>query len=79
MNVQAEINWIKSELDSVQDVSLLQKLKDMLSAAKAKRYEANLKPMSQKELIDRAKKSEADIKAGRLTSIDDLEKESENW
>ncbi len=78
MNIQAEINWIKTELDSVQDVSLLQQLKDIISKAKAKRYEATLKPMTQKELIDRALKSEADIKAGRLTSIEDLEKESEN-
>ena len=79
MNIQAEINWIKAELDSVQDINLLQTLKDMLSAAKAKKYEASLKPMTQKELIARAKKSELDIKAGRLTNIDDLEKESENW
>jgi hypothetical protein len=79
MNIQAEINWIKSELDSLQDVSLLQKFKDMLSAAKAKRYEANLKPMTQKELIERTLKSEAEIKAGKYTTIEDLEKEAENW
>jgi len=79
MKLQAEINWIKTELDSVQDVSLLQKFKDMINAAKIKKYEASLKPMTQKELIERTLKSEAQIKAGKFTTIEDLEKESENW
>ncbi len=79
MDLQAEINWIKSELDSVQDVSLLKKLKDLLNKAKVKRYEASLKPMTQDELIARARQSEEDIKAGRVTSIEDLEKEFDNW
>ena len=79
MNLQAEINWIKSELDSLQDVSIVNKLKEIIRNAKIKRYEASLKPMTQEELIRRAEKSEADIKAGRLTTIEELEKESENW
>ena len=79
MDLQAEINLIKSELDSIQDVNLIQKLKDLIRNSKVKRYEASLKPMTQEELIERALKSEADIKADRLTSIEDLEKESENW
>ncbi len=79
MNLQAEINWIKSELDSVQDISLLNKLKDLLTASKVRRYEASLKPMTIAELIDRTEKSEADFAAGRYKSIEELEKESENW
>ena len=79
MDLQAEINLIKSELDSVQDVSLIQKCKEMLNSARIKRYEASLKPMTQDELIERTLKSEADFAAGRYKTIEELEKESENW
>ena len=54
------------------------KLKNLLSMARIKRYEANLKPMTKEELIERAKISEQEIKLGRVTSIEDLEKEIEN-
>lgn len=79
MDLQAEINWIKSELDSVQDVSLLKKLKDLLNKAKVKRYEASLKPMTQDELIARARQSEEDLKAGRVKSLSQLREDSESW
>lgn len=79
MDLEAEINWIKSELDSVQDVSLLKKLKDLLNKAKVKRYEASLKPMTQDELIARARKSEEDLKAGRVKNLSQLREDSESW
>ncbi|MEK7253932.1 MAG: hypothetical protein AAB316_04255 [Bacteroidota bacterium] len=40
-----------------------------------KRYEASLKPMTYKELEERALVAEEDIKAGRLTDIEDLMQE----
>ena len=79
MNLQAGINLIKSELDSVQDVSLVKTLKELINASKIKKYEASLKPMTQDELIERTLKSEAEIKAGNFITIEDLEKESANW
>lgn len=47
--------------------------------ARIAKYEASLKPMSVAELIRRTKKSEEDIKAGRVTSSEDLEKEFAKW
>lgn len=79
MNLQAEINLIKAELDSIQDVNIIKKLKEILNTAKIKKYEAGLTPMSEQELIDRTLKSEEQIKAGNYTTIEDLEKESDNW
>jgi hypothetical protein len=79
MNLQAEINLIKSELDYVQDVSLVHKFKEMLNSARIKRHEASLKPMTHQELIERTEKSEADFAAGRYKTIEELEVESENW
>ena len=79
MNLQAEINLLKSELDSIQDIKLLQRLKELIYTSKINKYEANLKPMSVEELIERTEKSEADFAAGRYKTIEDLEKESENW
>ena len=35
-------------------------------------YEANLKPMTKKELIDRALASEEDIKAGRVHDMEEV-------
>jgi hypothetical protein len=36
-------------------------------------------PMTKQELIARARKSNEDIKEGRVISHEDLIKESENW
>ena len=35
-------------------------------------YEASLKPMTKEELIDRAKASDEDIKAGRVHDLDEV-------
>ena len=43
------------------------------------RSERKLKPFSQKQLLDRAEKSNRDYTAGRYKTQEALEKESESW
>jgi len=43
------------------------------------RSERKLKPFSQKQLLERAEKSNRDYKAGRIKTQEALEKESESW
>ena len=79
MNLQAEINTIKRELEEIQDESLIQTIKSILKFARKKNYESKLKPMTLKKYKSRAEASEKDIKAGRIKDIEIIEKESENW
>ena len=41
-------------------------------------YEANGKPISQKAFIKRIEKAEAEVKKGKYTTIEELQKESRN-
>ncbi len=64
---------------SIQDENLLDAHEELERKAKIAAYEAKLKPMTVEELRRRSMKSEEDIKAGRVTDIEDVIKESENW
>ena len=44
-----------------------------------KEIERKLKPLSQKQLLERAKKSNKDYASGKVKSQEELEIESENW
>lgn len=67
MDIQADIRWIKSELDNVNDPDFVEVLKSMLYYRKKKVAEMDVEL---KELLtSRALKSEADINAGRVYSI----------
>ncbi len=43
------------------------------------RNERKLKPLTQKQLLDRAEKSNEDYKTGRYKTQEALEKESDSW
>ena len=43
------------------------------------RNERKLKPLTQKQLLDRAEKSNEDYKKGRYKTQEALEKESDSW
>ena len=79
MNLQLEIKQLKKELDKIEDESLIQAIKSLLSFAKKRDYELHLKPMTIEEYKARIESSENDIKEGRVINIEDLKKESENW
>ena len=77
--IQAEkldlIGWIYN----IQDISVIEKLKSIQKNIVIEKYEASLKPMSEKELIDRAKEANKAIENNDVISQDDLKKETENW
>jgi len=77
--IQAEkldlIGWIYN----IQDISVIEKLKSIQKNIVIEKYEASLKPMSEKELIDRAKEAKKAIENNDVISQDDLKKETENW
>ena len=79
MNIIAEKNIIKQELDKVQDEHLIKAIREMLLYSHAAKEEAILKPFTKTQLIKRAKQSEKDIKEGRVTTLAKLKKEIKNW
>ena len=79
MNITTEINKIKHDLEELHDEKLIEAVKKLLNFARKRIYESELKPMTTEEYLKRAMVSEDDIKYGRITDIDDLEKESKDW
>ena len=79
MNIVAEKNIIKQELDKVHDEHLIKAIREMLRYAHSAKTESVLKPFTKTEVIERALKSEEDIKAGRVTSLSKLKKQIKNW
>jgi hypothetical protein len=75
MDMQADINWIITELKSVKDPNLIEALKNLLVYRKRKEQtDAELSPMSIKEMEERLKQSEADIDEGRVFTTDEVKK-----
>ena len=64
---------------SIQDEKILDVYEEMIRKLKIAAYEAKMKPMTIEELIQRALRSEEDIKAGRLTDIEEVIRESKSW
>ncbi len=72
MNVTAEIDKIKHDLEEMNDESLIEAVQSLLSFARKRLYESGLKPMSVEEYKKRALYSNEDIKLGRVTDAEDL-------
>lgn len=72
MNVQAEklelINWVVQ----LQDINLLEQLRELRRQAEVEAYQASLKPMTKEELVARALDSERAIEAGEVYDIEVL-------
>ena len=79
MNITKEIDRIKKELEELNDEALVEAIKKLLKFAKTKPPGKLYNPITEEDYIKRAMVAEEDIKYNRLTDIDDLEKESENW
>lgn len=71
MNIQAEKLELITWLAQLQDVNLLEKLKELRQNAERKAYEASLKPMTVDELVARAEASNRAIEAGEYQSIEE--------
>jgi hypothetical protein len=66
MKLQSEIELIKKELDKVDDVHLIDAIKNILAYGKAKRYESGLSPMTKEEFYSRNELSRKAIERGEL-------------
>jgi hypothetical protein len=77
MNLSQEKQWIKDEIDKIEDESLLSALRNILDFARKK--ENPLGPLTAEDLRRRALESEEDIKNGRVMDLDTLKKESQEW
>lgn len=81
MDIKAEKLYLIEQLAKLEDVKIIQQIKDIISSQSDPivGYKPGGKPITKSELIARAKASNKAIKEGRVISIEDLEKESENW
>ncbi len=61
------------------NINIIEKLESVLKKEKQLEFKKALVPMTKKELIARAEKSNDDIKKGKVISHKDLISESENW
>lgn len=69
------MGWIYS----IQDSSIIERLKDIQQKNIVSAYEASLKPMSQKELIKRAEEANKAVAGNDTTAQDVLRNEIKNW
>ncbi len=65
-------------LIGLQDEKAFSKIEATILQSK-KETERKIKPLTQKQLVERAKKSNADYVAGNIKTQEDLEIESEKW
>ena len=81
MDVQAEKRVLMEQLARLQDVSVLQKIKDLLKGTKEKAagYQPNGDVITQSDLIARAEESNKAIKEGRTKSLSQLREEIKSW
>ena len=76
MDIQLEKIKIIQRLAEVEEEWVLRGIKRLLGISEVaedefvKKYEANLKPMSKQELVDRALEAEEDFKAGRFVELE---------
>jgi hypothetical protein len=79
MNIAVKKVELIEWLAGIQDKSLLDELENLKKKAVAESYESRMKPMTSQHYKSLLDQSEEDYKNGRLTSQENLEKESENW
>ena len=81
MDIQAEKLHLIEELARVQDIQIIEQIKQLLKKKNnpVVGYEINGEPITRKQLIKRIEEADERINSGEYTSHEDLEKESENW
>jgi hypothetical protein len=67
-------------LIGLQDEKVLRKIEaTIVEVQKQQTIKRDVKPMTQEQLIERAKRSTSDYLSGRYKTQEQLEQESENW
>ena len=79
MDIQSlKINFVQEFL-RLKNEQIIKSLVERLREKKKKLYEAELKPLTQKEFTKMIDQAEADAKQGRLTEVNSLKKDIDNW
>lgn len=71
MNIHAEKLELIAWVARLQDVNLLERLKEFRQKAETEHYEASLKPMTVEELVARAEASNRAIENGEYLPIEE--------
>lgn len=81
MDIKAEKLYLIEQLTKIQDVEIIRKIKEILGGQSAPLAgsEPGGKPITQADMLARAAAANRAIKEGKVTSMEDLEKEAENW
>ena len=69
------INW----LINLKDEKIINEVQAIRKKDFVKNYEANLKPLTEAEFLKRIEQSENNFQNGRVTSLEDIIKESDSW
>ena len=76
MDLQAEIKWIEKALSESKDPTFVEAVKSMIKSMRKVKASLSSEQLRQDALIAEA---EADIKAGRVYSIEEAHKIVDNW
>ena len=87
MSLEADINWIKSEIDKVKDLFLVETLKNLLNYRKhiqkskttVVAYTTDGKPLTLKQYNKRLEKAEEQIKNNEVISHQELAERMKKW
>lgn len=73
MNLESEKEFIKSEIDKITDIHLVEAIKNMLAVGKAKIFEHNLQPLTKEEFLQRNQHSQSSIQNNQLIAQEDAQ------
>jgi hypothetical protein len=76
MNLQSEINWVVKELQSIEDPTFIELIKNML---KRRNDINNSEPVTIEEYNREIDEAEKDIESGNVYSVQEVRKISEKW
>jgi hypothetical protein len=79
MDIQARKILFVQEFLRVADEELVTKLESLLRIERRKKFEAELRPLTLKELNEIIDKSEDDIKKGKVTEARNLLNQIDTW
>lgn len=76
MNLALEKELLKLQIDSIDDIDLLEVLKKMIYLVKQDKYTT---PMKMEEYNNKLKEAEESYKKGKVISHKDMKTEAEKW
>ena len=81
MDIQAEKLHLIEELARVQDIHIIEQIKQLLKKAHKPiiGYTANGQSITQRDFIHQIEQAENEHRSGNYQTIDEVEKESESW